>query len=81
MGALLAAQLFERANADDPDILPALGRGDFEPYFAWVRPRVHARASLVSFSDLVTEATGAPLSADAFKRHVRRRYLEEEAPI
>ena len=81
MGALLAAQLFERANADDPEILPALGRGDFGPYFAWARPRVHERASLVSFSDLVTQATGKPLSADAFKRHVRRRYLEEDAPI
>jgi carboxypeptidase Taq len=80
MGALLAAQLFERANADDPEILPALGRGDFGPYFAWCRPRVHERASLVSFSDLVTEATGAPLSAEAFKRHVRRRYLEEPQP-
>ena len=31
MGSVLAAQLFERANADDPDILPALGRGDFSP--------------------------------------------------
>ena len=80
MGALLAAQLFERANADDAEILPALGRGDFEPYFAWVRPRVHARASLVGFNELVVEATGAPLSADAFKRHIRKRYLEEPAP-
>jgi hypothetical protein len=26
---------------------------------------------------LVEEATGAPLSAEAFKRHVKRRYLEE----
>ncbi len=80
MGALLAAQLFERATSDDAEILPALGRGDFGPYFAWVRPRVHARASLVSFADLVADATGAPLSAEAFKRHVRRRYLEEPAP-
>ena len=80
MGALLAAQLFERANADDPQIRPALSRGDFGPYFAWARPRVHARASLVGFNDLVTEATGATLSADAFKRHIRSRYLEEAAP-
>jgi carboxypeptidase Taq len=80
MGALLAAQLFERANADDPGIGPGLARGDFAPYFAWVRPRVHARASLVSFKELVAEASGAPLSAAAFLRHVRRRYLEEPAP-
>ncbi len=80
MGALLAAQLFERANADDPAILPALARGDFGPYFAWVRPRVHARASLVPFPELVSDATGAPLTADAFKRHIHRRYVEESTP-
>jgi carboxypeptidase Taq len=77
MGSMLAAQLFERAGADDPEILPALGRGDFKPYFAWVKPRVHERASLVSFADLVVEASGAPLGAEAFKRHVKQRYLEE----
>jgi len=77
MGSMLAAQLFERAVADDPDILPSLARADFGPYFAWVKPRVHQRASLVSFDTLVRDATGGPLTAEAFKRHVRRRYLEE----
>lgn len=80
MGSMLATQLFERAIHDDPEILPALGRGDFRPYFAWVKPRVHERASLVDFATLVSDATGGPLSAEAFKRHVRRRYLEEAAP-
>jgi carboxypeptidase Taq len=80
MGSMLSAQLFERANADDADILPALARGDFGPYFAWVKPRVHERASLVGFDTLVREATGAPLSAEAYLRHVKKRYLEEAAP-
>ncbi|HLI65409.1 MAG TPA: hypothetical protein VKU90_03505, partial [Caulobacteraceae bacterium] len=80
MGSMLAAQLFEAANRDDASILPALGQGDFKPYFAWVKPRVHERASLVDFATLVADATGGPLSTDAFKRHVRRRYLEEAAP-
>lgn len=81
MGSMLAAQLFERATADQPEILPALSRGDFKPYFAWVKPHVHERASLVSFDALVRDATGAPLSAAAYKRHVQRRYLEEDAPV
>jgi carboxypeptidase Taq len=80
MGSMLAAQLFERATADSADILPGLAKGDFTAYFDWVRPRVHERASLVDFATLVGEATGAPLSAEAYKRHVRRRYLEEAAP-
>jgi carboxypeptidase Taq len=81
MGSMLAAQLFERATAEDPVILPALEQGDFRPYFSWVKPRIHARASLVDFNALVQDATGAPLTPDAYKRHVQRRYLEEPAPV
>jgi carboxypeptidase Taq len=80
MGSVLASQLFETALADDPELLPALGRGDFKPYFAWIKPKVHARASLVDFDTLVREATGRPLAVDALLRHLRRRYLEEPAP-
>jgi carboxypeptidase Taq len=80
MGSMLAAQLFECATADDHAILPSLEQGDFRPYFAWVTPRVHARASLVDFKALVEDATGAPLTPEAYKRHVKRRYLEEPPP-
>lgn len=36
--------------------------------------------SQVPFTELVQDATGAPLSAAALKRHLRRRYLDEPAP-
>lgn len=81
LGETFAAQLFERAVADDPAVLANLADGDFAPYRAWVGPRIHARASQVPFADLVQDATGRPLSADSLKRHLRRRYLEEAAPV
>jgi carboxypeptidase Taq len=77
LGESLAAQLFERASSDDPSILPALGQGDFKPYFAWVKPRIHEQASLRSFDDIVVAASGATLSGAALKRHLKKRYLEE----
>ncbi len=77
LGEILAAQLYERATQDDPSILEGLGRGDFGPYFAWVRPRIHEQASLKPLDDIIREATGAPLSPEAFKRHIKARYLEE----
>jgi carboxypeptidase Taq len=77
LGESLAAQLFEKACADDPAILPALGQGDFKPYFGWVRPRIHEQASLKSFDDIVVAATGARLSGEALKRHLKKRYLDE----
>ncbi len=81
LGASLAAQLFERAVRDDPAVLDNLRDGDFGSYRAWVGPRVHARASQVPFADIVTDATGGPLSAESLKRHLRRRYLDEPPPI
>ncbi len=80
LGATFAAQLFERATQDTPAIYEGLAQGDFAAYRDWVRPRIHERASQVSFASLVEDATGRPLSAEALKRHLRRRYLEEEAP-
>jgi carboxypeptidase Taq len=80
LGAALAAQLFERAVKDDPAVLANLANGDFAAYRAWVVPRIHQRSSQVSFRDLVEDATGAPLSGEALKRHLRRRYLEEPGP-
>ena len=81
LGAAFAAQLFESAVRDDPAVLSNLRDGDFAPYRAWVGPRIHARASEVPFADLVVDATGAPLSAEGLKRHLRRRYLEEASRV
>jgi carboxypeptidase Taq len=81
LGATFAAQLFESAVRDDPAVLNYLRDGDFTPYRAWVAPRIHARASQMPFAELVIDATGAPLSAESLKRHLRRRYLEEVPPV
>ena len=42
---------------------------------AFLRERVWSVASLYDTSTLVSRATGSPLGADAFIRHVKRRYL------
>jgi len=75
LGAMAAAQLAAAARVADPQIMPSIAKGDFEPLMAWLRPNVHNKASLISTDELLIEATGRPLGADAFKDHLRRRYL------
>lgn len=75
LGALAAAQLFGAARRAEPDLLPALGRGDFAPLLAWLRANVHGRGSLLGPSELIVEATGSPLGTDVFEAHLRERYL------
>ena len=75
LGAMTAAQLFDAAKRDDPDIAPGIGKGDFTPLLAWLGTRIHARASLLSADDLLSEATGRPLDPAIYKRHLEARYL------
>ena len=78
LGAMTAAQLFQSATETDPSILPALGKGDFKPLLAWLRTNIHSKGSLLSTSDLISQATGRPLEPAAFQAHLRKRYLGHE---
>ena len=75
LGAMTAAQLFATATAANPDIRPALARGDFKPLFAWLDKEIRSQGSLLSPEGLIEQATGKPLSAEAYKAHVKARYL------
>lgn len=75
LGALGAAQLFAAAERAMPDLQESFEVGDFAPLVDWLRQNVHGRARSIPFDQLMTEATGGPLGADAFLEHLDRRYL------
>jgi carboxypeptidase Taq len=77
LGAMTAAQLFDAAAKAVPDILPAIGRGDFTPLVDWLRANIHSQGSRYETDELLTRATGRPLDANVFKAHLRRRYVGE----
>lgn len=76
LGAMTAAQLFDAALRAEPGIPDALARGEFGPLLGWLRASVHAPASSLPTDEIVARATGRPLEAEVFRRHLRRRYVE-----
>ncbi len=78
LGAITAAQLFEAACRDTPELPGCLEQGDFAPLLAWLRPRVHARASSASAAAIVRDASGVALSAETYQHYLQRRYLGED---
>ncbi len=75
LGAMTAAQLYRAARDAEPGIPAAVSKGDFTPLVRWLRDNVHAHGSSKSAKDLLIQATGKPLDADAFKAHLKARYL------
>lgn len=75
LGAMTAAQLYEAACGSRPEIPEALGRGDFAALMEWLGVNVHALGSSLPTPELLRRATGRPLDAGVFRRHLERRYL------
>jgi carboxypeptidase Taq len=75
LGAMTAAQLFEAAVASEPIMAQKIASGEFASLLAWLRTHVHAKGSLLTPREIMIEATGRPLDAKSFERHLQRRYL------
>ena len=75
LGAMTAAQLFDAAKRARPEIPEAIAEGDFSPLIGWLRENLHGLASSLPTPALVEKATGRPLDAGIFKRHLETRYL------
>lgn len=75
LGAMTAAQLFDAATRAVPDLLEAIGRGDFVPLLTWLQVNVHGHGSSLTTRELLIRATGRPLDPSIFERHLETRYL------
>lgn len=75
LGALAAAQLMAAIRRDLQDLDDQVRCGDFAAFLTWLREKVHRRALSATTDKIIADATGAPLSADAFRTHLQARYL------
>jgi carboxypeptidase Taq len=75
LGALLAAQLFETARDALTDLDAQIASGTFEGLDRFLDTRIWSVGSALQTDPLIERATGTPLGAGAFIRHVHRRYL------
>ena len=75
LGAIAAAQLFAAAREAEAEVVPGLGRGDFEPLLSWLRTNVHECGSRYTPPEILIRATGRSFDVDGFKDHLRARYL------
>ena len=54
-----------------------IAAGDFGPLLGWLRANVHGQGRLKSAVQLMRDVTGAELSTEPFKAHLRARYLAD----
>jgi carboxypeptidase Taq len=70
LGNLYAAQLWDAILRDIPDVEERIGRGEFAPLLGWLREKIHRFGRMYPAGELCERATGKPLSAEPFVRHL-----------
>ena len=75
LGNLYAAQLWEAAARDVPDLEDGIARGEFAPLIGWLREKVHRHGRRYSAAELCRRATGSELSAEPFFRYLRGKLV------
>ncbi|MDP1724235.1 MAG: carboxypeptidase M32 [Alphaproteobacteria bacterium] len=75
MGSLIAAQLFASLRDQNANVEKEIEQGQFKPTLEWLRKNIHEKASFLSQDEILIKATKQPLSANAFKTHLQKRYL------
>ena len=76
LGSVMAAQLFEAAEAEIDDLDAKIAEGEFDDLHDWLGENVHRHGSRYDTNELVKRATGEDFSADAFLDYVDEKYGE-----
>lgn len=74
LGTLLAAQLYEKAISDLPEIPTEISKGNFSKIRKWLNDNIFSHGKRYSFQDLIKKATGKPLSLDSFFNYIKTKY-------
>jgi carboxypeptidase Taq len=74
IGNVLAAQLWEVARADMPQLDDDLRAGQLSALRVWLREKIHRHGRLLTPPELIEQATGGPLDPEPMLAHLRTKY-------
>ncbi|HEX9091122.1 MAG TPA: carboxypeptidase M32, partial [Anaerolineales bacterium] len=74
LGNLIGAQLWECINADIPDLPDQICRGEFAPWLAWLREKVHRHGAMFEPQELVQRVTGSKIDPAPYMRYLEQKY-------
>jgi carboxypeptidase Taq len=76
LGAIIAAQWFSEIRNSLTNVEALIEKGEFKPIVEWLQENIYSQGSKYLSNDLIKKVTGKPLDVENYKKHLRRRYVE-----
>jgi carboxypeptidase Taq len=74
LGNLYAAQFFDKAGVDIPDLQERIANNDHAPLLTWLRENIHQHGQRYRASELVEKVTGKALSIAPFVNYATKKF-------
>ena len=74
LGNLVSVQLWEKIQAEIPDLDAQIEMGEFGALLAWLRQNVHCHGAKYKPQTLVKRVTGSKISAQPYLRYLKSKY-------
>jgi len=76
LGSFYAAQFFDAAKKNIPNLSPAITNGNYKPLLDWLRISVHAHGRRFTSEELCERICGSPLNIDYFIQYATAKYRD-----
>jgi len=74
LGSFYAAQFYEQAKKDIPNLEKLISAGDTSPLLEWLRKNIHQYGQFYTASTLCKKITGEPLNFRYFMQYAKEKY-------
>lgn len=74
LGNLISAQLWEKINADIPDLPDQIRKGKFDALLGWLRENIHKHGRKYEPQELVQKVTGSKITPAPYLRYLREKF-------
>ncbi|MGC8874094.1 MAG: carboxypeptidase M32 [Chloroflexia bacterium] len=76
IGNVLAAQFFEAAQREHPDLEDRFAHGEFGTLLDWLRERIYRHGGKFTLTEMVERVTGQPLEIGPYRTYLGTKYGE-----
>lgn len=76
LGNLIAVQLWEKINADIPDLSDQIARGEFGALLGWLRTHLHQHGRKFTSVELLERITGGGLNPAPYLKYLKAKYSD-----
>ncbi len=76
LGNIMAAQFFEKALEEHPEIEDEMRRGEFGTLHTWLKENIYQHGAKYTPAELLKRVTGQDLTIKPYIRYLRRKYGE-----